>query len=151
VRSVPDKSYWEDSLWSCGLQQSAIKSKQHYCIHYETFRAMICLWYFFAWNIASPNKVAKVNCMSRFRSTKMCLLLWNLLLHRLSEFFLSTARPHYIAGELLSSHSIVVQNRQAVQSLMDWTTTWSTVCSSAPHSQAAEGPYPICTSRSGGG
>jgi len=38
---------------------------------------------------------------------------------------------------------LIVQNRQAMQSMgrsMDWTLedTWSTVCSSAPHSQAAE-------------
>jgi len=38
---------------------------------------------------------------------------------------------------------LIVQNRQAVQSMrrsVDWTleATWSTVCSSAPHAQAAE-------------
>jgi len=43
---------------------------------------------------------------------------------------------------------LIVQNRQAMQSMgrsMDWTledNTWSTVCSSAPHSQASEEAIP---------
>ena len=40
----------------------------------------------------------------------------------------------------------IVQNRQAMQTMgsMDWTlwTTWSMVCSSAPHSQATEEAIP---------
>jgi len=40
------------------------------------------------------------------------------------------------AGFEQSFDCLIVQNRQAVQSMrssMDWRTTWSTVCSSAPH------------------
>ena len=60
----------------------------------------------------------------------------------------TTARPHWISGQVLNSHSIVSSFR-TVRScspwggrwIGHWRTTWSTVCSSEP--------YPICESRRG--
>jgi len=55
----------------------------------------------------------------------------------------STAGMHYISTQVLSSQSIVSSSRSARlcspwggRRIGHWRTTWSTVCSSAPHSQA---------------
>jgi len=78
--------------------------------------------------------------------------------------FLTTAWPHSISGQMLSSHSIVSSfrtvrscspwgsrywrtfgNWRTIWSTVwigHWRTTWSTVCSSAPHSQVAEEATP---------
>ena len=68
---------------------------------------------------------------------------------RLSGLLLSTAWPHKISGEVLSSHSIVSSSWTVRlcspwggRWIGHWKTTWSTVCSSAPHSQAAEEAIP---------
>ena len=60
----------------------------------------------------------------------------------------TTAWPHKISGQVLSSHSIVSQFRTVRpyspwegRWIGHWRTTWSTVCS-APHSQAAEEAIP---------
>ena len=58
---------------------------------------------------------------------------------------LTTAWPHWMSGQMLSSHSIVTSSR-TVRSrspwrgrwIGHWRTTWLTVCSPAPHSKAAE-------------
>ena len=69
--------------------------------------------------------------------------------HRLSQFFHTTAWPHQISGQVLSSRSIVSSSKTvracspwAVWWIEHWKTTWSTVCSSAPHSQVAEDAIP---------
>ena len=61
----------------------------------------------------------------------------------------TTAWPHYISGQVLSSHSVVSSSRTVRPCspwrgrwIGHWTTTWSTVRSSAPHSQAAEKAIP---------
>ena len=61
----------------------------------------------------------------------------------------TTAWPHYIFGQVLSSHSIFSSFRivrpcspSGSQWIGYWRTTWSTACSSAPHSQAAEEAIP---------
>jgi len=61
----------------------------------------------------------------------------------------TTAWPHYISGQILSSHSIVSSTRTVRPCspwggrwIGHWRTTWSTVCSSAPHSQATEEAIP---------
>jgi len=61
----------------------------------------------------------------------------------------TTAWPHQILGQVLSSHSIVSSSRtvrpcspQGGRWIRHWRRTWSTVCSSAPHSQAAEEAIP---------
>jgi len=61
----------------------------------------------------------------------------------------TTAWPHYISGQVLSNHSIVTSSR-TVLPCSPWRgrwighrrTTWLTLCSSAPHSQAAEEAIP---------
>ena len=65
----------------------------------------------------------------------------------LDEFFQCTARPH--SGQELSSHSVVSSSRTVRPCsscegrwIGHWKTTWSTVCSSAPRSHAAEGAIP---------
>ena len=62
---------------------------------------------------------------------------------------LSTAWPHQISWQVLSSHSVVSSSRTVRPCspwggrwIGHWTTTWSTVCSSAPHPQAAEEAIP---------
>ena len=57
----------------------------------------------------------------------------------------STAWPRWISGQVLNSHSVVSSSRTVMPCspwggrwIRHWRTTWSTVCSSAPHSQAAE-------------
>ena len=65
------------------------------------------------------------------------------------QFFIATARTHYILGQVWSSHSIVSSSR-TVRScspwggrwIGHWMTTWTMVCSSAPHSQTAEETIP---------
>ena len=66
-----------------------------------------------------------------------------------ARVLLSTAWPHYISGQVLSSHSVVPSSRTVRPCsplrgrwIGHWRTTWSTVCSSAPHSQAAEEVVP---------
>ena len=61
----------------------------------------------------------------------------------------TTAWPHQISGQVLSSHSIVSSSRTVRPCspwggrwIGHWRTTWSTVCLSAPHSQAAEEAIP---------
>jgi len=75
----------------------------------------------------------------------------------LIQFFTTTARTHYISGQVLSSHSIVSSSR-TVRPCSPWggrwighrRTTWSTVCFSAPHSQVAEEVVSsICANSSG--
>ena len=61
----------------------------------------------------------------------------------------ATAWPHSISGQVLSSHTIV-SSSSTVRPCSPWgdrwtghsRTTWPTVCSSAPHSQAAEETIP---------
>jgi len=61
----------------------------------------------------------------------------------------TTAWPHKISGQVLSSHSIISSSR-TVSPCSPWggrwighlRTRWSTVCSSAPHSQSAEEAIP---------
>jgi len=72
---------------------------------------------------------------------------------RLSELLLFTARPHIHLGQVLSSHSIVSSSRnvrpcasRGDRWIGHWRTTWSTICSSTPHSQAPEGPNANCVS-----
>jgi len=55
----------------------------------------------------------------------------------------------WISGQVLSSHSVVWSSRTVRpcspwggRSIGHWRTTWSTVCSSAPYSQAAEEAIP---------
>jgi len=71
------------------------------------------------------------------------------LLHRLSEFWQSAARSHWISGQVLSIHWVVSTSWTVRpwswwrgQWIGHWRTTWPAVCSSAPHSQAAEGAIP---------
>ena len=100
---------------------------------------------YFQWNLSyGPLFVPanKWNDSSGYFSVILLKALWLLL----SELLLSTAKPHHISGQVLSSHSIVLLSR-AVRPcspwggrwIEKWRTTWSTVCSSAPHSYAAEG------------
>ena len=100
---------------------------------------------YFQWNLSyGPLFVPanKWNDSSGYFSVILLKALWLLL----SELLLSTARPHHISGQVLSSHSIVLLSR-AVRPcspcvgrwIEKWRTTWSKVCSSAPHSYAAEG------------
>ena len=67
----------------------------------------------------------------------------------LSRFFINhcLAALDLGAGIEQPFNCLIVQHRQAVQTMrrsMEWTlwTTWSTVCSSAPHSQTAEEVIP---------
>jgi len=106
----------------------------------------------------------KINAnFSRFHCNKICpRIYWNELPNKnfpstrdiavillLRQFFIITAWPHCISGQVLSRHSIVSSSR-TVRLLSPWggrwighwRTTWSTVCSSAPHSQAAEETMP---------
>jgi len=69
----------------------------------------------------------------------------------------STAWPQ-ISGQVLSSHSIISSSRTVgpcspcgARWIGHWRTTWSTVCSSAQHSQAAEDAMHHCTLEAGEG
>jgi len=68
-----------------------------------------------------------------------------LLLHLMSSFFPPTARLHEISGHRLRSH-LLVSSAHPLQWWGRWNGHWmttrSTVCSSAPHSQAAERATP---------
>jgi len=100
---------------------------------------------YFQWNLSyGPLFVPanKWNDSSGYFSVILLKALWLLL----SELLLSTARPHHISGQVLSSHSIVLLSRTVRPCspcvgrwIEKWRTTWSKVCSSAPHSYAAEG------------
>ena len=70
-------------------------------------------------------------------------------LHHMSQFFQPTAWPHWISEQVLSSHLIVSSSRTVRPCSPSWggrltghEKTWLTVCSSAPHSQAAEKAIP---------
>ena len=61
----------------------------------------------------------------------------------------TTAWPHCISGQMLISHSMTSSSRTVRPCspwrgwwIGHWRITWSTVCSSAPHSQAAEKAIP---------
>ena len=84
----------------------------------------------------------KLSCLCKQRSTA-----WFRKLLLLSQFFkppLGGTRSR--AGVKQPFDYLIVQNRQSVQSVSrwigHWRTTWSTVCPSAPHSQAAEEAIP---------
>jgi len=81
----------------------------------------------------------------------MCAVHKHKLLHHqcLSQFFQSTAFPHYISQQVLSSQSIVSSSRTVRPCnpwggrwIGHWKTTWSVVWSSVPHSHAAEVAIP---------
>ena len=71
------------------------------------------------------------------------------LLLSFERVLLSSSWPRQISGQVLSSHSVVSSSRTVRPCspwggrwVGHWRTTWSTVCFSAPHSQAAEEAIP---------
>ena len=86
-------------------------------------------------------------------NTKNFLYSSILMVHFLSSSFdpvvQTTAWPHEISGQMLSRHSIASSSRTVRPCspwggrwVGHWKTTGSTVCSSVPHSQAAEEAIP---------
>ena len=79
-------------------------------------------------------------------------LFWNFQVYTSSiepDVVLTTAWPHQISEQMLTSHSIVSLSRTVRPCspwrgrwIRYWRTTWSTVCCSASHSQAAEEAIP---------
>jgi len=88
--------------------------------------------------------------MSDFVACSLWYLKCNIyLLRHMSQLLLSTAWPHKISEQVLSSHSVVSSPRIVrpcspwrSQWIGHWRTTWSTACFSAASSQAAEGAIP---------
>jgi len=69
--------------------------------------------------------------------------------HRLSQFFQSTALPHKISRQVLSSQSIVLSSKTVRPCnpwggwIGHWRKTWSTIWFSAPHSSRRSGHTPF--------
>ena len=69
--------------------------------------------------------------------------------HLLSQLFVTTTWPLYISEQVLSNHSIDSSSRTVRPYspwrgalIGHWRTIWSTVCSSAPHSQITKEAIP---------
>jgi len=83
--------------------------------------------------------IAKRQCLSMFTIPNLFFFI----------FWSSSSNRCLISGQMLSSHSIVPSSRTVRpwspwggRWIRHWRTTWSMVCSSAPHSQAAEETIP---------
>ena len=87
--------------------------------------------------------------LRRERFVTRCLPSWRHLQIHVFFFFWASCSNHCLAARDLGAgveqpfNCLIVQHRQAMQSvgrrwIEHWRTTWSTVCSSVPHSQAAE-------------
>ena len=155
-------SRWSTLSWFFDVDKSLLSSLvtdfdlkgmlQHYGIQVECRHKIKWHSVRLSWTFVTPG--IRTKRRSFFKSTykpdlnfvaRDCWKTFIPLLYRLSES-LSTARPHKISWQVLSSHSIVSSSRTVRPCcpcggrwIGQWRTAWSTMCSSAPHSQAAEG------------